>query len=193
MPYHSAMDMIEMYDRATAWTAEKVAGASSQLDAPTPCADWTVRPLIDHLLWGQAMFAGGPAGATVAPPDGPPPPLVGDDPAAQYEAARQATIAAYGAPGVMDGMISGFAGGAPAFVVLGIAFCDQLIHGWDLARATGQDTTMPPDLAALGRQLLDGRIADDSRGPGKNFGPVVSVADDASDQDKLLAYCGRTP
>jgi uncharacterized protein (TIGR03086 family) len=78
-------------------------------------------------------------------------------------------------------------------VVLGIAFCDQLIHGWDLARATGQDATMPADLAALGRQLLDGRIAENSRGPGKIFGPEVTVADVASDQDKLLAYCGRTP
>jgi hypothetical protein len=52
---------------------------------------------------------------------------------------------------------------------------------------------MPADLAALGRQLLDGRIAEDSRGPGQIFGPEVTVADAASDQDKLLAYCGRTP
>ena len=114
-------------------------------------------------------------------------------PRPQYEHARKETVAAYAAPGVMEGMIPGFAGGAPAFVVLGIAFCDQLIHGWDLARATGQDAAMPPDLAAMGRQLLDGRIADESRGPGQNFGPAVTVNDDASDQDKLLAYCGRTP
>ena len=182
-----------MYDRATAWTAEKVAGAASQLDAQTPCEEWTVRKLIDHLLWGQAMFASGPAGATIAPPDGPPPDLVGDDPAAQYEQARKETVAAYAAPGVLEGMIPGFAGGAPAFVVLGIAFCDQLIHGWDLARATAQDTTRPADLAAMGRQLLDGRISDESRGPGQNFGPAVAVPADASDQDALLAYCGRTP
>ena len=187
------MDMIDLYDRATAWTATKVAGAATQLDAPTPCTEWTVRRLIDHLLWGQAMFATGPAGGTIAPPEGPPPALVGDDPAAQYERARRETIAAYGAPGVMEGMITGFAAGAPAIVVLGIAFCDQLIHGWDLACATGQDTTMPPDLAAVGRQLLEGRIADASRGAGKNFGPAVTVADDAGDQDALLAYCGRTP
>jgi hypothetical protein len=52
---------------------------------------------------------------------------------------------------------------------------------------------MASDLAALGWQLLDGHIAEDSRGPGKSFGPAVAVADDVSDQDKLLAYCGRTP
>ena len=44
-----------------AWTAERVAGAQGRLDAPTPCAEWTVRRLIDHLLLGQAMFAAAPA------------------------------------------------------------------------------------------------------------------------------------
>ena len=186
------MDLIEMYDRASAWTADKVRGAQDQLDAPTPCTDWTVRRLVDHLLAGQTMFAEGPRGGTVAPPEGPPPELVGDDPAGQYEQARKETVAAYAEPGVMEGMVKGFGGEVPAFVVLGIAFCDQLIHGWDLARATGQDTTMPPEFAALGRQLLDGRIDEASRGPGKNFGAAVPVPNDASYQDKLLAYCGRT-
>lgn len=193
MTYDSAMNLIEMFDRATAWTADKVAGASSQLDTQTPCSEWTVRRLIDHLLAGQAMFAAGPAGGTIAPPEGPPPELVSDDPASQYHQARKATIDAYAPPGVMEGTVKGSGGDVPAVVVLGIAFCDQLVHGWDLARATGQDATMPADLAALGRQLLDGRIAEESRGPGKNFGPALTVADDASDQDKLLAYCGRTP
>src|SRR5690349_5488057 len=114
------MDLIEMYDRATAWTGDKVAGARDHLELPTPCSEWTVRRLIDHLLWGQAMFATGPAGGTIAPPDGPPPQLVGDDPVDQYEQARHVTIAAYAEPGVLYGMITGFAGGAPAFVVLGI-------------------------------------------------------------------------
>jgi uncharacterized protein (TIGR03086 family) len=118
--------------------------------------------------------------------------LVGDDPAAQYEEARKKTIAAYAAPGVLEGTLSG-AGGMPAMQIFGIAFCDQLIHGWDLARATGQDAQMPEDLAGLAMQLLDGRLTDDSRGPGKNFGPAVAVAEGASVQDRLLGYCGRTP
>ena len=42
-------------------------------------------------------------------------------------------------------------------------------------------------------QLLDGRISEDSRGPGENFGPAVAVSNEANDQAKLLAYCGRTP
>jgi uncharacterized protein (TIGR03086 family) len=186
------MDMIELVDRATAWTGEKVAGATGQLDAPSPCEGWTARQAIDHLLAGQAMFAAAPGGGDVAPPPDPPPALTGDDPAAQYEEARKKTIDAYAAPGALEGTLAG-AGGMPAMQIFGIAFCDQLIHGWDLARATGQDTTMPEDLAALAMQLLDGRLNEDSRGPGKNFGPAVTVDADASVQDRLLGYCGRTP
>ena len=187
------VDIVDLFDRATAWTASKVAGAQDQLDAQTPCDEWNVRRLIDHLLAAQQMFASGPSGGTVAPPGGPPPELVGEDPAGQYEDARKATVHAYSQPGALERTVKGSSGDVPAAQVLGIAFCDQLIHGWDLARGTGQDATMPADLAAMGRQLLDGRIADESRGPGQNFGPAVAIDDDASDQDKLLAYCGRTP
>lgn len=187
------MDLVDLFDRGTAWTATKVAGAADQLDAQTPCDDWTVRRLMDHLLWGQQMFASGPAGGTIAPPAGGPPELTGDDPAAQYEEARKATIHAYSQPGVLEGTVKGSDGDVPAMQVLGIAFCDQLIHGWDLAKATGQDTTMPADLAEVAWQFLDGRLPDEARGPGKNFMPAVQVADDASVQDRLIAYCGRNP
>ncbi len=187
------MDLLALFDQGTAWTSEKVAGAQEKLDAATPCDDWNVRRLIDHLLWGQQMFASGPSGGTVAPPSGPPPEAVGDDPVAQYEHARKATIEAYSKPGALEGTIKGSSGEVPAMMVLGIAFCDQLIHGWDLAKATGQDTTMPPDLAATAWQLIDGRISDEARGPGKNFKAAVPVSEDASVQDKLVAYCGRAP
>jgi uncharacterized protein (TIGR03086 family) len=187
------MDLIDLFDRATTWTATKVTGAQDQLDVTTPCDEWSVRRLLDHMLFGQQMFASGPAGGTVAPPKGPPPELVGADPAGQYEAARKATADVYAQPGVLEGMVKGGDGEVPAAQILGIAFCDQLIHGWDLAKATDQDATMPPDLAAAAWQMIGGRISDEARGPGKNFKAAVGVPQDASDQDKLIGYCGRTP
>jgi uncharacterized protein (TIGR03086 family) len=188
------MDILDLFERGTAWTQAKVAGAADKLDAQTPCDEWTVRRLIDHLLWGQQMFAGGPSGGTVAPPTGPPPELVGNDPAAQYEDARKATLHAYAQPGALDGMVKGGTlGEVPAAMILGIAFCDQLAHGWDLAKATGQDATIPEDLATAAFAMMQGRISDDARGPGKNFKPAVPVPDDASVQDKLIAYLGRDP
>jgi uncharacterized protein (TIGR03086 family) len=187
------VDLLALYDRATAWTATKVAVAADQLDAATPCTEWDVRRVIDHLLAGQAMFAAGPIGGTIAPPTGPPPALVGADPADQYEQARKATIDAYARPGVLQSTMNGSAGEIPATQVLGIAFCDQLVHGWDLARATGQDSTMPDGLADVAWTMLDGRIPDEARGPGQSFGPVVAVPADANAQARLLGYCGRTP
>jgi uncharacterized protein (TIGR03086 family) len=187
------VDLLALFDQATAWTAGRVAGAAAHLDEPTPCTEWDVRRLIDHLLYGQAMFAAGPNGGTIAPPTGPPPALVGADPAAQYEQARKVTLDAYAQPGVLQTTMKGFTGEIPAMQVLGIAFCDQLVHGWDLARATGQDTTMPDGLADVAWMTLDGRIPDEDRGPGQNFGPIVAVPADATAQAKLLGYCGRTP
>ncbi len=187
------MDPLDLFERGTAWTASKVAGAADRLDAATPCDEWTVRRLIDHMLAAQQMFAAAPSGAVVGPPSGAPPELVGDDPSGQYEDARKATAHAFAQPGVLDSTLNGVSGDVPAMQILGIAFCDQLIHGWDLAKATGQDATMPPDLASAAFMLLNGRLPDEARGPGKNFGPAVAVADDASDQDKLIGYCGRQP
>ncbi len=187
------MDILDLFERGTAWAQTKVAGAQDRLDAPTPCDEWNVRTLVDHMLAVQQMFLAGPSGGRVAPPEGPPPPLVGDDPAAQYEDARKATLHAYSQPGVLEGTVKGTAGDVPAPAILGIAFCDQLAHGWDLAKATGQDTSVPEDLAAAAFAMMDGRISDDARGPGRNFKAAVVVPADASVQDKLLAYLGRDP
>lgn len=183
--------MLDLFDRATAWTSSKVPGAVDALDEPTPCTEWNVKQLLDHMLFVQQMFAAGPSGGIVAPPSGPPPELVGDDPAGEYEEARKKTVHAFSQPGVLEGMLNN--GQVPAARMLGIAFCDQLVHGWDLAKATGQDTTMPADLAAAAWRFLDGVVPDAQRGPDKNFGAAVPVTEDASDQDRLIAYCGRRP
>src|SRR5947207_1587679 len=183
-------DLIGLFDQATTWTASKIPAADSQRDAPTPCDEWNVARLLDHLLHGQAIFAAGAAGAVVGPPSGKPPHLLGGDPAAQYETARQATIASFAQPGVLAGMVNTPFGPMPAAQFLGIAVCDQLIHGWDLARGTNQDSMMPADVAAAAWQMLGGRIADANRGPGKNFKIAVPVPEDASFQARLLGYTG---
>ena len=74
---------------------------------------------------------------------------------------------------------------------LGIAFADQLLHGWDLAKATGQDATMPAGLAEAAYEHIHRRFTDAQRTG--VFKPEVTVAEDASAQDKLLAYTGRNP
>ena len=175
------MDLLDLYDRGTAWAGSKIPGAVDKLDSSTPCDEWNVRALINHMLHGHELFAGAARGESAAPPPGTPPELIGDDPAAQYETARQATLDAYRDPAILE----------KAGMTLGIGFVDQLVHGWDLAKATGQDTTMPEDLAAAAYSMIEGRMPPDQRHG--FFKPEVPVGEDASAQEKLLGYGGRQP
>jgi uncharacterized protein (TIGR03086 family) len=174
-------DVLSLYERASEWTSEKVAGAKNDLDARTPCDEWDVRALLNHMLDTQRYFAGSARGEEVSLPSPNPPALISNDPAADFERARQDVLGAFGQPGVIEKT-------GPS---LGIAFTDQLLHGWDVARATDQDTTMPEGLAETAYGMIHGRFTDEQR---KGlFKPAIAVPDDASPQDKLLAYTGRAP
>lgn len=173
-------DLLGLYRHASEWCGEKIAGVTT-LDAPTSCEPWTVRDLLNHMLETQRYFAGSARGEDVSPPGPTPPKLVSDDPVGDFAEARAEVVQAFAQEGVIDRT-------GPA---LGIAFSDQLLHGWDLARATGQDATMPAGLAEAAYEVIHGRFTEDQR---KGiFKPEVPVADSATPQDRLLAYTGRTP
>ncbi|MET0763876.1 MAG: hypothetical protein ABWY29_03365 [Blastococcus sp.] len=74
---------------------------------------------------------------------------------------------------------------------LGIAFSDQLLHGWDLARAAKQDATMPEGLAQAAYDCIHGRFTDEQRTG--VCGREIPVGDDATAQQRLLASTGRDP
>lgn len=172
-------DLLEGYEQASAWTATKVAGATEQLDAATPCDEWNVRTLLNHMLETQRFFVGAARGEDVSPPASTPPELISADPVADFEQARSDTLATFAEPGVIERT-------GPS---LGIAFADQLLHGWDLATATGQDSTMPEGWAGVALATIHGQFTDEQR---KGvFKPELEVAADASAQEKLLAYTGR--
>jgi uncharacterized protein (TIGR03086 family) len=175
------MDPLDLFERGSSWTASKISGAKDLLDSPTGCDKWSVRSLVNHLLDGAEFFAGSAQGKEVERPGPEPRELLGDDPVAQYEDARQAILEAYKDPAVQE----------KTGPLLGIAFCDHLIHGWDLAKGTGQAATIPPDLAEAAFQMLNGRLTSETRGDA--FKEEVNVDEDASPQDKLLAYVGRQP
>jgi uncharacterized protein (TIGR03086 family) len=175
------LDLLDLYRRASEWTSTKVAGAVTKLDAPTSCDGWNVRTLMNHMLETQKYFVGAARGEDVRPPAGTPPDLVSDDPLADFDRTRAETVKTFEEPGVIEKT-------APA---LGIAFSDQLLHGWDLATSTGQETRMPEGLPEAAYSFIHGRFTDDQR---KGvFKPEVAVASNASAQDKLLAYTGRDP
>ena len=176
-----SQDLLDLYERASEWTNAKVVGAASSLDAPTNCDGWDVRTLLNHMLQTQRYFVGSARGEDVAPPMGTPPDLVGADPVAAFDRARADMLRTFGADGVIEKT-------GPS---LGIAFSDTLLHGWDVARATSQDATMPAGLPEAAYEMIHGRFTEAQRQG--VFKPEIAVAADASPQTKLLAYTGRQP
>lgn len=174
-------DPLALYEQASEWTLGKVVGAKAKLDASTPCDKWSVRELMNHMLETQQYFVGSAKGENVSPPSHNPPAILGDDPVSDFTKARAETLKTFGADGVIEKT-------GPS---IGIAFSDQLLHGWDLARATGQDTTMPAGLAEAAYKNILGKFTEEER---KGiFEPEVKLSGEHSPQDKLLAYTGRIP
>ena len=174
-------DILGLYERASGWTLGIVNGAAAELDAATPCDDWDARTLMNHMLDTQRYFVGAARGEDVSPPAPTPPKLLGNDPVADFTDARRETLETFREPGVI----------AKTGPALGIAFADQLLHGWDLARATGQESTMPAGLPEAAYATIHGRFTEAQR---KGvFKPEIEIGPDASAQDRLLAYTGRDP
>jgi uncharacterized protein (TIGR03086 family) len=174
-------DLLDLYDRASAWAIDQVRAASDRLDASTSCDGWDVRTLMNHMLDTQGYFVASARGEPADPPAPDPPDVLADDPVTQFDERRTEMLAVFGDPEVRES----------ARPALGIAFADQVLHGWDLACATGQDPTMPDGLAQAAFETIHGRFTDENR-PGV-FKPEIEVSDDASPQEKLLAYAGRKP
>jgi len=176
-----SLDMLELYARASEWTNEKVARAITEPGARTPCDEWDVRTLLNHMLDTQRYFLSNARGEEASLPAPTPPDVLTDDPVRDFARVRTEMIAAYGEPGVIEKT-------GPS---LGIAFSDQLLHGWDLAKASGQDTTMPAGLAEASYEMIHGRLTDEQR---KGvFKAEIPAPDNASPQERLLAYTGRDP
>ena len=173
-------DPLELYKKASDWTTEKVANISD-LDATSDCDEWSVRDLLNHMLGTQRYFVSAARGEDASMPGQTPPNLMSDDPKADFEQARNDVLETFGQEGVIEKT-------GPA---IGIAFADMLLHGWDLARSTGQDETMPDGLAQAAYDTIHGRFTEEQR---KGvFKPEVAVAADGTPQQRLLAYTGRDP
>ena len=181
---------VEPLDRAFASTrAVLVQVQTGQPDAPTPCASWDVRSLIEHFTssahWAAAAISGGEAidGGRAA-----------IDFIAAYDQSIKGALAAFGTEGALEKAVTlpwGEFSGAP---LMWLAVNDQFVHGWDLARAIGHDTDLDPGLAD--ELLVRGQasITDAYRGPDGAglFGLPVKAPAGASPADRLAAFLGRS-
>jgi uncharacterized protein (TIGR03086 family) len=184
-------DIAKLHRKALEQTRAVVAGVGrDQWQAMTPCNGWDVQVLLNHLVSGNLWAAELGAGATIEQVgdrlDGD---VLGNDALAAYDTSAKLAAAAFEAPGALDAPCAVSYGPVPGSVYAGHRFIDVLIHGWDLAVATHQDTTLDPDLVDAADQILHTE-ADMVRASGM-FGEDLAVSADASAQTRLLAFIGR--
>lgn len=164
--------------------------SADQLDAPSPCAKWKVRDVVNHIVGGQQFFIDALQGKQ---PDGTEVDYAAGDFVARFDDLSQQCVAGFQADGALEQTYTLPFGEMPGSAVMGLVTTDTFTHAWDVAKATGQDTDLNPELAA---QLLQGAqmmIQPAFRSEdGAVFGPEQPAPDDAPNADKLAAFLGRT-
>jgi uncharacterized protein (TIGR03086 family) len=160
---------------------------ADQWSAPTPCTDWTVRQVVNHLIGMNRVFAA--LLTDQPPPPRPPADHVEGDPLGAYRDSAAALQAAFGRPGVLERSYHGPLGTATGAERLQIRLYDLLAHGWDLAQATGQPTDLPDDLAEQSLVFARSQLTEQAR-PGR-FGPAQIVTGRAPAIERLVAFLGR--
>jgi uncharacterized protein (TIGR03086 family) len=178
---------VEQLGRTLAAVGDLIAEIQpEQWSAPTPCADWTVQRLVDHLIGMNRVFV-----ALLA--DQPMPRRDPDrreiDPAGAFRESAARLRAAFSQPGVQERTYPGPFGEVTGADRLQIRLYDLLAHGWDLAQALGRPVTVPDEVAEQSLAFVRTQLAEADR-PGR-FGPVQPVDDDAPAIERLVAFLGR--
>jgi uncharacterized protein (TIGR03086 family) len=159
---------------------------------PTPCTKWSVRDLVNHLVYEQLWVPEMVAGKTVEEVgdryDGD---LLGDDPLRRWTETARLARQAWLKPGALDGVAHLNRGATPAVNYCWEMTFDLAVHGWDLATAIGADESIGDELATKLLEVFEPQF-DSWQGLGF-FDPPVPVPDDADPQTKLVALSGRRP
>ncbi|KMS71958.1 hypothetical protein ACM01_25405 [Streptomyces viridochromogenes] len=165
-----------------------------QLSASTPCPDLAVRNLLGHLLGLTVAFrdaARKDLGATTDTSPGAAVPDIGPGWREELPKVLDELAEAWRDPGARTGMTRAGGVDLPGPVAVAVAVDELVIHGWDLARATGQEYTPDPAALQASHDFLLAAVDDPDRGD--IFGPVVPVTADAPLLDRTVGLSGRDP
>jgi len=187
------VDMLSAYAEAIHRNQLRVdVVGTDQLSDPTPCTDWDVHALIGHIIAGYQMFATACGTAPAAGGTS----VTARELAAAHRAAASGALSAFSSPNAMQQIVQLPVGAVPGSVALGLALTDAVVHGWDLAKATGQDLSIEEGLAAMLLAGAQDSIGPDMRQPGgvmPVFAQPIAVAPDRPSGEHLVAFLGREP
>ncbi|MFI9506490.1 TIGR03086 family metal-binding protein [Nocardia sp. NPDC052566] len=185
------MTTIDRIDRAITMTAAVVGAITAeQLDTPSPCENWDLRTELNHLVGGMRIFAaqlcGEDPGAEHESD------WLGTDPHGAYTAAAELDRAAWRRPDVLETAVRLGFGTVPGPFAAVIHLTELVVHGVDLAIATGRDDLVDQRLCAELLSMMRDVDFDSFRRPGM-FGPELAAPLDAPPHRQLFAYAGRKP
>jgi uncharacterized protein (TIGR03086 family) len=158
----------------------------AQLGLATPCSEWDVRALINHMVNGQLRFT-----ALLTGQPGPErgEDVLGDDPAADFRSSFAGLADLFDQDGFLDRTVPTPFGDGPGAQLVAMRVTELTLHSWDLATATGQSRMLDPELVAFAMSALRSRPI--PRAAGGPFGPEQLVPPLATDADLLAAFAGR--
>ncbi len=183
--------MGDWYVRAMESAVRFVSGVRvSQWHDPTPCTEWDLRVLVNHMtyenVWAAELFPGKTMAEVGDRFDGD---VVGDDPIGAFNRSVEAATAAVSATGAMEAVCHLSFGDVPGSEYAKQLFGEMLIHGWDVAKASRQDPALDAALLDVGLPIAE-EVASMAEGSGAIASPVT-VPGGAPAQTKLLAFLGR--
>jgi uncharacterized protein (TIGR03086 family) len=188
-------DPRDIHQRAVAQTESIVAAVQpAQLGLPTPCDQYDVRALLSHIVGGLNRIAivgeGGDALAIPARADGVP----DDGWLAAYQAAASHARAAWADDAKLDALFEVPWGKVPGRIAISGYVQEITVHGWDLAKATGQPTELDPDLASWVLAVAQRILPPEPRGGEEiPFGPVIEAPPGSGLYAQLAGWLGRQP
>jgi uncharacterized protein (TIGR03086 family) len=184
---------MDSYRRAQdAFDTVVAAVPSERWEVSSACAQWTVRDVAGHVIWGQEQLRHWATGQEYTGTDGgpgtpDPGEIAGTDPVATWRVARAATVETLTDEALGRSVLLGPVGEKPVAAIVTLLVTDHLAHAWDIGYPLGLDVRFDPDLVAGSLAWARDNVI---RAPGF-FGPELTPPPDADEQTGWLAYLGR--
>ncbi len=185
------VDDIQLLSVVMDGAGEVIAGVTGdQWERPTPCPDYTVRTLVEHMVgWAHAFeaaargrrFEGDPGAYRRS-----------TDTADTFRALAASLVEGWRSAGT-DRTVTLTGPALPGAVVLNMTVTEYAAHAWDLAVASGQTVPLADEEAEETLARARVTLPPEFRGEGKAFADIVEVGDDAPALDRLVAFLGRPP
>jgi uncharacterized protein (TIGR03086 family) len=185
------MMLSDLLDEGYVWTAKRIAAVRpTDLAAPTPCDEWTLRQLLNHMIGALTLHLDAAHGLTVdrsqADPDTD---RIGAEPGPALAALAARAAKVWREPGVLDRTYTLPMGPVPGSAVAMLHLTEVVVHGWDVGRATGENPTIPAGLAEPALEFSRQFATEAHRGTA--FAAELALGDTPGEQ--LVAFLGRRP